>query len=122
MESDAVATTNNGTRYNARQCSLWGVFIETAVTNTTTLTQGFSECSIQCIIPSVTMLRMMTTVSTTRAISLAKNDDDDDDDDNDDDDNCRRHDEAEAAVHPDVHISVALRTALLATIPSSTRL
>ena len=117
MESDKVVTTNNGTHYNARQCSLWGVFIETAVTNTTTLTQGFSECSIQCIIPSVTMLRMMTTVSTTRAISLAKSDDDDDDDDD-----CRRHDEAEAAVHPDVHISVALRTAIVATIPSSTRL
>ena len=112
MESDAVATTNNGTHYNARQCSLWGVFIETAVTNTTTLKQGFRECSMHCIIPSVAMLRMMTTVSTTRAISLAKNDDDD----------CRRHDEAEAAVHPDVHISVALRTAIVATIPSSTRL
>ena len=80
------------------------------------------------------MPRMMITVSTTRAISLAKSDDDDDErattttttttttSDDDDDDDCRRHDEAEAAVHPDVHISVALRTAIVATIPSSTRL
>ena len=37
----------------------------------------------------------MSTVSTTRPISLAEDHNDDDDDDDDDDD--------EAAVHPDVH-------------------
>ena len=40
---------------------------------------------MHCIIPSVTMPRMMITVSTTRAISLAKSDDDDDDDNDDND-------------------------------------
>jgi hypothetical protein len=40
---------------------------------------------------------MMSTVSTTRPISVARDHDDDDDDDHDDDD--------EAAVHPDVHTS-----------------
>ena len=41
--------------------------------------------------------RTMSTVSTTRPISLAEDHNDDDDDDDDDDD--------EAAVHPDVHTS-----------------
>jgi len=39
---------------------------------------------MHCIIPSVIMPRMMITVSTTRAISLAKSDDDDDDNDDND--------------------------------------